>query len=68
MWLVVFSLQSLAMSESPSLLNQQEFIRILNWNAMAGRVGVVEINVNGLKEKDQVTECKKRAMIFQSDW
>lgn len=56
------------MSESPSLLNQQEFIRILNWNAMAGRVGVVEINVNGLKEKDQVTECKKRAMIFQSDW
>lgn len=35
---------------------------------MAGRVGVVEINVNGLKEKDQVTECERGARIFQSDW
>lgn len=51
-----------------SLLKQQGFIRILNCNAMAGRVGVAEINVNGLKEKDRVTEYKGRARFFQSDW
>jgi len=50
-----------------SLLNQQEFIRILNCNAMAGRVGIVQITVNGLKEKNQVTERGRRARIFQTD-